>query len=281
VVGKQRQPVDWSVDKASDGALPIPISSSAGGTTGQAGCPRHDKENIFAWSYVELNLRGSSGYDPARPWISKRRADGRIAGDISLYVDDNRKTAATQEFAWRASSRMAKTCGWLGLQDAARKRREPSVHPGAWAGSVVHVEDDAVYKLVTQELWDKTKAKIDWIWKEVQEIRAGIKTDHMDYKTLESYRGFLIYVAQTYTTLVPYLKGIHLTLDSWRPNRDDDGWKISNTLEEKFAEAIANVGNDSSRPGQAGQTFIRQSRRVAVLDRCGGAAKRSRTPNED
>ena len=93
-----------------------------------------------------------------------------------------------------------------------------------------------MYKLVTQERWDKTKAKIDWIWKEVQEILAGIKPD-MDYKTLESYRGFLIYVARTYTTLVPYLKGIPLTLDSWRPNRDDDGWKITNTLEEKFAEA--------------------------------------------
>ena len=93
-----------------------------------------------------------------------------------------------------------------------------------------------MYKLVTQERWDKTKAKIDWIWKEVQEILAGIKPD-MDYKTMESYRGFLIYVARTYTTLVPYLKGIPLTLDSWRPNRDDDGWKITNTLEEKFAEA--------------------------------------------
>jgi len=131
---------------------------------------------------------------------------------------------------------MAKTCAWLGLQDAARKRREPSVHPGAWAGSVVHVEVDAVYKLVTQERWDKTKEKIDWIWKEVQDIRAGNKAA-MDYKTLESYRDFLIYVSRTYTTLVPYLKGIHLTLDSWRPNRDDDGWKITNTLEEKFTEA--------------------------------------------
>jgi hypothetical protein len=98
------------------------------------------------------------------------------------------------------------------------------------------VEVDAVYKLVTQERWDKTKEKIDWIWKEVQDIRAGNKAA-MDYKTLESYRGFLIYVSRTYTTLVPYLKGIHLTLDSWRPNRDDDGWKITNTLEEKFTEA--------------------------------------------
>jgi len=190
---------------------------------------------VFAWSAVELNLPGSSRYDPAWPWMSKRRADGRIASDIHLYVDDNRETAATQELAWRASSRMAKRVrGWD--YRTPRKRREPSVHPGAWAGSVVHVEVDAVYKLVTQERWDKTKAKIDWIWKEVQDIRAGNKAA-MDYKTLESYRGFLIYVSRTYTTLVPYLKGIHLTLDSWRPNRDDDGWKITNTLEEKFTEA--------------------------------------------
>ena len=148
---------------------------------------RHDKANVFAWSAVELNLPGSSGYDPARPWISKRRTDGRITSDIHLFVDDNRETAATQELAWRAGSRMAETWAWLGLQDAARKRREPSIHLGAWAGSVVHVEDDAVYKLVTQERWDKTKTKIDWIWKEAQEIRAGIKAD-MGYKMLESYR---------------------------------------------------------------------------------------------
>jgi len=85
----------------------------------------------------------------------------------------------------------------------------------------------------TWRLMRYIKAKIDWIWKEVQDIRVGNKAA-MDYKTLESYRGFLIYVAQTYTTLVPYLKGIHLTLDSWRPNQDDDGWKITNTLEESL-----------------------------------------------
>jgi hypothetical protein len=27
--------------------------------------------------------------------------------------------------------------------------------------------------------------------------------------------------------MVPYLKGIHQTLDGWRPNRDTDGWKLS------------------------------------------------------
>jgi hypothetical protein len=32
-------------------------------------------------------------------------------------------------------------------------------------------------------------------------------------------------VAHAYPSLVPYLKGIHLTLDSWRSGRNNDGWK--------------------------------------------------------
>jgi len=44
---------------------------------------------------------------------------------------------------------------------------------------------------------------------------------------LECHRGFFIYLVRTYTTMVPYLKGIHLTLDSWRDNRDSEGWRLS------------------------------------------------------
>jgi hypothetical protein len=31
-----------------------------------------------------------------------------------------------------------------------------------------------------------------------------------------------------FPSLVPYLKGIHLTLDSWQPGRDSEGWRVSN-----------------------------------------------------
>ena len=41
-------------------------------------------------------------------------------------------------------------------------------------------------------------------------------------------RGFLIHLAMTFPTITPYLKGIHLTVDGWRPNRVDEGWKLSN-----------------------------------------------------
>jgi hypothetical protein len=44
---------------------------------------------------------------------------------------------------------------------------------------------------------------------------------------LEKYRGVLVYLGWTYPALVPYLKGIHLTLDSWREWRREDGWKMS------------------------------------------------------
>jgi hypothetical protein len=69
---------------------------------------------------------------------------------------------------------------------------------------------------------------------------------------LESYRGFLIYLCRTYPSISPYLKGIHLSLDSWRPWRKDDGWKmtlveIRAALSEKSPE-LADFQNKRDRP---------------------------------
>ena len=37
--------------------------------------------------------------------------------------------------------------------------------------------------------------------------------------SLDSIRGFLVYVLMTYGDIIPYLKGIYLTFDSWIPHR--------------------------------------------------------------
>eukprot|EP00957_Ditylum_brightwellii_P056820 4307432-Ditylum_brightwellii.AAC.1 len=34
-------------------------------------------------------------------------------------------------------------------------------------------------------------------------------------------------MSRTYPEMVPYLKGTHHTLESWRPTRDEDGWKYT------------------------------------------------------
>jgi hypothetical protein len=179
--------------------------------------------NVFQWSTVDLNIPGNPDYRPSDPWVSKRREDSRIAADIHTYVDDNRETAPTEELAWLASSQVAKMNSWLGLQDAARKRRPPAQKAGAWAGAVVHADGEQVFQLVTQERWDKTKRWVVWL-----QGHASMGSDAIiPHKELESARGFLVYVARTYGAMVPYLKGLHLTLDSWRPDRDEDGWRYA------------------------------------------------------
>jgi hypothetical protein len=197
-----------------------------------------DEENVFRWDRVIVNLPGNGKYDPSKPLIYKVRKDGSIAADIVCYVDDNRVTAGSEEDAWRSSSRVAKSASWLGLQDAARKRRPPSQRPGPWAGCVAYVEKDDVKKSVTQRRWEKTKAGVQWLDKELRfvtgESVSGEGTGKMMHKPMESIRGFLNYVTRTYESITPYLKGVHLTLDHWRPDRDEDGWKIANSLDERL-----------------------------------------------
>ena len=136
-------------------------------------------------------------------------------------MDDLRGTAPTREEAWLASSAMAQGASYFGLQDAARKRRPPSQTPGAWAGAVVETTGDAVFKTVSEERWNKTKGHIQ----RLEEWAAS--DEEIDRKELEKIRGFLVYVSLTFQSMVPYLKGIHLTLESWRPDQNEEGWRLS------------------------------------------------------
>ena len=202
-----------------------------------------DPDNPFAWDSVSLNLPGMEHYNPTKPWILKTRKDGLHAADICQYVDDVRIIAPTEELAWLCSSRMAKGLCWLGLQDAARKRRSPSRDPGAWAGATVSTERGVETKGVTQARWNKVKDRVRWIAKQIgmedefSPLTYGTlaermakdgdaPTGHIHFKTTESCVGFLVYVSMTYSSMVPYLKGIYLTLNAWRPDRDSEGWPI-------------------------------------------------------
>ena len=200
------------------------------------GC-RTDKNNLFRWTEVKLNLPGNKNYDPSKPWICKVREDGCIAVDVHTYVDDLRETAPSKEEAWLAASAMAKGASYFGLQDAAQKRRPPSRTPGAWAGAVVETTADSVFKTVSEERWAKTKNHIGRL------VEWSKSEDEIDRKELERIRGFLVYVSLTFQSMVPYLKGIHLTLDTWRPDRDDEGWKLpptqrKSTMASKDARAV-------------------------------------------
>jgi len=80
-------------------------------------------DNVFRWSKVRLNLPGDKGYDPTLPWVSKIRKDGMLASDLFIYINDLRPTGPTELETWSALQQTSSVLAWLGLQDAARKRR--------------------------------------------------------------------------------------------------------------------------------------------------------------
>ena len=198
---------------------------------------RKDAKNPFHWNEPEKNLPFSESHKASLPQLRKMRLDGRYGLEIVIYVDNVRIVACSEDIAWLTSSRVAKRLCWLGLQDAARKRRRPSQNPGAWAGTVVSSDKYVVTKSVTQERWDKTKEKFRWIAKqggitdnltpsEFEGIKGNVKSTDpgkIRFKTTKSFVDFIVYVAQTYSSFVPYLKGIYLTFNSWKSGRDNEG----------------------------------------------------------
>lgn len=145
--------------------------------------------------------------------------DARIALNF-LYVNDCGTTGYSLDTAWKCSWRVASYFNHLGLQDAPQKRHQPSTEPGAWAGSIIHSSKGVVMLNISIEQWNKAQGMLQWINDCVKACRP------MDHKVLEQYHGFLVCVSCTYPSIVPYLKGIHLTLDSWHDNHDTYGWKL-------------------------------------------------------
>ena len=194
---------------------------------------RLDVENPFRWNRININLPGSDGYNPTKPWIAKQWND-QEASDSKAYMDDGRTHGSNERITRKATRRVASITQYLGQQNADRKSRPPSKKPGPWCGAFLTVQDDSVYVYVSQEKWEKAKSYVkSWL----VQIKKDPKNSTLDFKNLERGRGFLVYLSRTYPATTPFLKGIHLTLDSWRDGRDSDGWKLSKK-KRKLNEAI-------------------------------------------
>ena len=191
--------------------------------------------NPYHWTMVVLNLPGMEDYDPTMPWVFKAKlVEGEwiIANDHVGFCDDFRINGSSDVESWNTGNRLLSVLQWKGIQDAPRKRRPPSQRPGAWAGSVIRVIEQGVGVTVSEEKWQKLKGIVA-LW--LGQVQAG--ETKLDRKQMESDRGFLVYVAQTFPVMKSYCKGFNLTLESWRPHRDSDGWKLR-------PSAIANQENE-------------------------------------
>ena len=186
-----------------------------------------DWNNAMGWQTVVLNLPGSTNFDPRKPWVFRwNKRWVCIAGGIVTFVDNVRGSGFSLEHAWLVGMQLAKRIQYLGSQNAAQKVHPPVKKPGAWAGAIFDTSDsNQITMTVSQEKWNKGKEMVEATW---QEWKTSTDSK-VDFKEMEKRRGFLVHLMMTFKFITPFLKGWHLTLDSWRPCRDKDGYKIRYT----------------------------------------------------
>jgi len=130
-----------------------------------------DPKNPFGFSQVVMNLPGSIDYKPSKPWVYKfSESTGRIANDFFIYVDDVQVTGPFKEIMWNCTREVATHFNYLGVQDAPRKRREPKLEPGPWAGSMAITSNGKVQVMVSMDRWMIVKAMIKWIGDNALEV---------------------------------------------------------------------------------------------------------------
>ena len=194
------------------------------------GDPR-SAQNPMRYDRVRLNLPCMPEYDPLLPKVMKwndlaNEGRGAVSGDVVTFVDDVRISGFSKENCHEVHRRFSSRIQYLGMQDAPRKFRPPSqTQAGAWTGTIFRIDPDVISKSVSQEKWDRGRA----IVLNLKEKCDGSSDGRPDLvrKELEKVTGFLNHLAMTFDDINPFLKGLYLTLNSWRPNRDGEDWKVT------------------------------------------------------
>lgn len=185
------------------------------------------KKNPFCWDRIIINCIGQTNFDPRLLSVIKwDDLHNRLAGVVVTFVDDAQISGAKKEHTWQVGQRFTQTIQHLGLQSAPRKIRPPMRKPGAWSGGGIETTNDAIYNFVTQTKWEKTKTILNFYFNLHQQFIDNLDQVFIDFKQLGQDRGFHNSVLGTYNTMVPYLKGAHQTLDSYRPDRDSEVLKM-------------------------------------------------------
>ena len=183
-----------------------------------------EKNNPFRWDKVILNLPGDPCYDPNLPRVYKwNEILQTIACDVKVFVDDFRITGPSFVSTTRATRRLETRMGYLGTQDATRKRRRVTQRPGEWTGSIVtDVKVVGLFVTLSKKKWKKAQNII-------QKWRNNTRTSleyEINLKELERDVGFLVHISMAFPSMKPFLRGFYLTLNSWRKDRSSEGCKM-------------------------------------------------------
>ena len=182
--------------------------------------------NPFRWDKVVLNCPGMKDYDPSMPRLYKwNEVLNQIAADIRWFMDDFRICGGNEEVVLQATRRLESIMAYLGLQDATRKRRPHGQHVGEWTGAIsVAVEGVGLFVTISEKKWMRGKELVKSL---LDKFETPDDRPLLSHKELERKTGFLVHLSMTYSDMKPFIRGLYLTMNSWRRGRDSNGWKAA------------------------------------------------------
>ncbi len=136
-------------------------------------------------------------------------------------MDDLRPIGVSKEKFWVVSHALASRYSYLSMQISTWKTGPPSQHSGARAGSHIIINDHSIGITCGLQKWQKAQHILRELLQDVEQNKA------LHHKTLEQKHGFLVCLQGTYLCITPFLRGIHLTPDSWHEGHDLDSCKFS------------------------------------------------------
>ena len=206
---------------------------------------RRDVQNPFYWGSVILNYPGTPSYNPTMPRVYKwNEIVNAIAGDQKTYVDDTRPIGHDEDNCNALIHQIETGMSYYGLPEATKKRKSAMQRQGAWAGSrSISIKGVGLYAQAMKSKW----IKVQGILRSYQELfNTSESLPSINLKSLAEDVGFLVHVSLTYPVMRLYLKGFFLSMNSWRPYRDDHGWKLSGRARAAFFKAAGKGGGDSA-----------------------------------
>ena len=100
---------------------------------------------------------------------------------------------------------------------------------------------------MSQEKWEKGRELVAELKRKCDDDPKGRPI--LKHKELERMTGFLNHLTVTFDDATPFLKGLYLTLNSWRSGRDDDDWKMADKRwKEHWSEEDGGLDRDLNTP---------------------------------
>jgi hypothetical protein len=187
------------------------------------------------------------------PRVILLRQDGEAATRKAVFVDDIHPTGRDppgKEVTLKACKQLKSGMNTRGNQADDAKSRKPTTTPGAWNGCIMHTDTPFPRKSTTKKKWDRFRDGLQWV------AETSEHSDTISTAELRRLAGLGVNVTDVYSDARPYLKGFFNAIEAFRGDRDLDGWRLQEAMEDALYLEAKDAPTSVSQAGYPLETRI-------------------------